>query len=74
MSLTIADQSTDLGRKVLGRRIPAGVVGRDVNETINVVLGDRLNDALSTVDVDVSVGEVPARLLAAGASIMPVYN
>lgn len=61
----MADRSTDLGRKVLGRRVPAGVVGRDVDEAVNVVLGNSLNDALRTVDVDVSVGEVPAQLLAA---------
>lgn len=74
MKVTMADRSTDLGRKVLGRRVPAGVVGRDVDEAVNVVLGNSLNDALRTVDVDVSVGEVPAQLLAAHRLLMPMED
>lgn len=50
---------SDLGREVLGGRVAAGVVGRDVDEAVHIVLGNGLGDALSTINVDVSQGEVP---------------
>jgi hypothetical protein len=50
---------TDLGGKVLRGRVTAGVVGRNVNETVDIVLGDSIGDALDTVNVDILVGEIP---------------
>ena len=49
----------DLGSKILGRRVTARVVGGNVNETVDIVLGDSIGDALDTVDVDILVSEVP---------------
>lgn len=51
--------STNLGGKELRWRVPAGIVGGNVDEAVHVVLGDSLGDALSTVNVHVGVGEVP---------------
>lgn len=51
--------STNLGGEVLRGRVPAGVVGRDVDESVHIVLGNGLGDALSTINVDVGVREVP---------------
>lgn len=56
-------RSTDLGREVLRGGILLRVVGGDVNESVDIVLGNSLNDALHTVNVDIGVREVPARLL-----------
>lgn len=50
---------TNLGGKELRGRVPAGIVGGNVDEAVHVVLGDSLGDALSTVNVHVGVGEVP---------------
>lgn len=50
---------TDLSGKVLGGRVTAGIVRGNMNETINIVLGDSIGDALDTVNVDILVGEVP---------------
>lgn len=33
-----------------------------MNETVNVVLGNSVGDALDTIDVDILVGEVPGRV------------
>lgn len=51
--------STNLGGKELRRRVPAGIVGGNVDEAVHVVLGNSLGDALGTVNVHVDVGEVP---------------
>lgn len=51
--------TTNLGREVLGGGILVRVVGRDVDETVDIVFGSGLNDALHTVNVDIGVGEVP---------------
>jgi hypothetical protein len=53
-----------LGGEVLGGRVPAGVVRGDVDESVHIVLGNGLGDALSTINVDVSEGEVLGRVLA----------
>jgi hypothetical protein len=50
---------TNLGGEVLGGRVPVGVVGGDVDESVYIVLGNGVGDALSTINVDVSEGEVP---------------
>jgi hypothetical protein len=50
---------TDLGSEVLRGRVPAGIVGGNVNEAVDIVLGDSIRDALNTVDMDILVGEVP---------------
>ena len=52
-------ESTNLGGEVLRGRIPAGIVGRDVDESVHIVLSNGLGDALSTINVDVSEREVP---------------
>lgn len=49
----------DLGGEVLGRRVTVSVVGRNVNEAVDIVLGNSIGNTLDTVDVDVFVGEVP---------------
>lgn len=46
---------TDLRGKELGGRVLVGVVRGDVDESVNIVLGDSLGDALGTVDVHVVV-------------------
>lgn len=51
-----------LGLKELRRGVLGGIVGRNVDESVNVVFGDCLGDTLRTVNVDVLVGEVPAQL------------
>jgi hypothetical protein len=51
--------ATNLGGKELRGRVPAGIVGGNVDEAVHVVLGDSLGDALSAVNVHVGVGEVP---------------
>lgn len=49
----------DLGGEVLGRRVTASVVGRNVDEAVDIVLGNSIGNTLDTVDVNVLVGEVP---------------
>jgi hypothetical protein len=49
----------NLGGEVLGRRVTASVVGRNVNEAVDIVLGDSIGNTFDTIDVDVLVGEVP---------------
>lgn len=41
-----------------GRRVGVGVVGRDVDVAVDIVLGDGLDDAFGTFDVYVCEGEV----------------
>ena len=48
-------QITDLGSEVLGGRVPAGIVGGNVNEAVDIVLGDSIRDALNTVHMDILV-------------------
>lgn len=43
-------------------RVLGGIVGRNVDESVNVVFGDCLSDTLRTVNVDVLVRKVPAQL------------
>jgi len=57
---TNTGRSTNLGGEELRGRVPAGVVRRDVDESVHIVLGNGLGNALSTIDVHVGVGEVPA--------------
>jgi hypothetical protein len=52
-------QITDLGSEELGGRVPAGIVGGNVNEAVDIVLGDSIRNALNTVHMDILVGEVP---------------
>ena len=47
-----------LGLEELRGRVLGGIVGRNVDESVNVVFGDCLGDTLRTVNVDVLVGEV----------------
>jgi hypothetical protein len=49
----------DLGGEVLGRRVTASVVRGNVDEAVDVVLGNSIGNTFDTVDVDVLVGEVP---------------
>lgn len=49
----------DLGGEVLGRRVAVSVVGRNVDEAVDIVLGNSIGNTLDTVDVDILVGEVP---------------
>lgn len=51
--------ATYLGGVELGNVVRVGVVRRDVDEPINIVLGNRLRDPLSTLNVDILIGEVP---------------
>ena len=53
-------RKTDLSGEEFGRRVSAGVVGRDVNVSVNIILGGSLNDTLYAVDVHVGIGKVPA--------------
>lgn len=50
----------NLGTEVLGRRVTASVVGRNVDEAVDIVLGNSVGNTFDTVDVDILVGEVPA--------------
>jgi hypothetical protein len=54
-----SDRYADLGSEVLGRRVTASVVGRNVDEAVDIVLGNSIGNTLDTVDVDILVGEVP---------------
>ena len=42
-----------LGAEEFRRRILVGIVGRDVNESINVVLRDRFGNALSAFHMNI---------------------
>lgn len=53
---------TDLGSEILRGRVTAGVVRRNVNETVDIVLGNGVGNALNTVNVNVLVGEVPGTI------------
>jgi hypothetical protein len=48
-----------LGLEEIRGRILSSVVGRNVDESVDVVLRNRLGNALRTVNVDVFVGKVP---------------
>lgn len=50
---------TDLGGKELRWRVTAGIVGRNVDKAVDVVLGNGIGNALNTVHMDIGVGEVP---------------
>lgn len=52
--------SACLGTVEFGGRVQISAVGRDVNETINIVLSDSLSNALSTFNVDIFEIEVSA--------------
>ena len=49
----------NLGGEVLGRRVTASVVGRNVDEAVDIVFGNGIGNTFDTVDVDVLVREVP---------------
>lgn len=51
-----------LGLEEFRGRVLGGIVGRNVDESVNVVFGDCLGDTFRTVNVDVLVGKVPAQL------------
>jgi hypothetical protein len=51
-----------LGLEELRGRVLGGIVGRNMDESVNVVFGNCLGDTFRTVHVDVLVGEVPTRL------------
>ena len=51
--------TTRLGSEELGLRLGIGIVRRDVDEAVDIVFGDSLGDALSTLDMDILEGEVP---------------
>ena len=59
---------TNLGSEVLGGRVLVRVVRGDVDIPVDIVLGGGLHNSLDTVDVNISVGEVPAFV-----SIIHVY-
>lgn len=50
-----------LGAVVLGGRVQAGIVARDLNESVNIVFGNGLGDSLGSLNVNISVGEVPIK-------------
>lgn len=50
---------TDLGGKELRWRVTAGIVGGNVDKAVDIVLGNGIGNALSTVHMDIGVGEVP---------------
>ena len=61
-NLTDNTLAPTLGLEEFRGRVLGGIVGRNMDESVNVVLGDSLGDTLRTVNVDVLVGEVPAQL------------
>lgn len=56
----------------LGRRVAVGIVGGNMDESVDIVLGDGLGDALGTVNVDVGVGEIS--MLVNGQSTVVQYH
>lgn len=51
-----------LGLEEFRGRVLGGIVGRNVDESVNVVFGDCLGDTFRAVNMDVLVGEVPASI------------
>lgn len=51
-----------LGLEEFRWRVLGGIVGRNVDESVNVVFSNRLGDTLRTVNVDVLVSEVPVQV------------
>lgn len=50
---------TGLGAKEFRGRILACVVGRDVDETVNIIFGNSFGDAFSSLDMNILKREVP---------------
>ena len=49
----------NLGTEVLGRRVTAGIVRGNVDEAVDIILGDSIGNTLNTINVDILVREVP---------------
>lgn len=47
------------GAKEFRGRILARIVGGDVDETVNIIFGNRLGDALSALDMNIFKREIP---------------
>ena len=59
---------TYLCPEVLRRGVEVGIVGRDVNESIDIVLGNGIGDTLRAFDMDVLKVKVPCARLKMPAS------
>lgn len=59
--LLVDIMETDLGSEVLGGRVLVSVVRRNVHEAVDIVFRSSIRNTLNTVDINIGVGEVPAR-------------
>jgi hypothetical protein len=60
----LTGQSTNLSTEEVRWRVHVGIVGRHVDETVNVVLSDCFRNTLGTINVNILVREVPIKSLA----------
>lgn len=71
MFLVLATGGVYLGGKELGGGLGVRIIRGDLDESVNIVLGNGLGDSLGALDMNIGISEVPEPLASASGVLPP---